>query len=115
MVKTVPYHVGDAHQKEVTKKITVWTVSYIKKDGGVGTKDVPATKAGVPYSETYQDLEFKGKEAALKEHKRQVYASDPKHRKQIKEDEALVKAIEKHGKKVMTHGGAKGKIFSDEY
>ena len=115
MVRDIPYHVGEPHQKEVTKKMTVCTVSYIKKDGGVGTKDVPATKKGVPYSETYQYLEFKGKDAALAEHKRQVYASNPNHRKQIREDKALVEAIEKNGHKVMVHGGHKGKLFTDEY
>ena len=44
MVRDIPYHVGEAHEKEVKKKIRVCTVTYINKKGEEATKDVPAKK-----------------------------------------------------------------------
>ena len=65
MVKEVPYHVGEAHQKEVKRNIIVCTVDYLNKRGEVAKKDVPACKrTGKPTAKTYQNMKANSVSAA---------------------------------------------------
>ena len=57
MVRDIPYHVGEAHQKEVKRKITVCTVDFLNKKGEADSKEVPASKkTGKPTAKTYQNI-----------------------------------------------------------
>ena len=65
MVRDIPYHVGEPHQKEVKRKITVCTVDFLNKYGEADKKDVPATKkSGKPTAKTYQNLKANSISAA---------------------------------------------------
>ena len=121
MVKIVPYHIGEAHEKEVKRKITVCTVSYINKKGEEATKDVPATKDGKPYSETYQKVKRrnKTKQDALTEHKLKIKAATPESKKKRREDMALLNLARDIDPDMKTQhivsSSKSGKVFKDEY